>query len=114
VNGQATLALSIIWEEIVANTERVKVWQERVAQWRASGLSQRAYAIEQGFPIRQVGYWVRRLAGAQAVPALLPVRVVPAAAAAAAPINLRSENGWTLTLPGDVPASWLAELMRAL
>ncbi len=34
--------------------------------------------------------------------------------AAAAPINLFSENGWTLTLPGDVPASWLAELMRAL
>lgn len=97
----------------MANTERVKVWQERVAQWRASGLSQRAYAIEQGFPIRQVGYWVRRLAGAQPVPALLPVRVVPATMAAA-PINLRSENGWTLSLPADVPASWLAELMRAL
>jgi hypothetical protein len=47
------------------------------------------------------------------VPALLPVRVVPAVVAAA-PINLRSENGWTLTLPGDVPAGWLAELMRAL
>jgi hypothetical protein len=43
----------------------------------------------------------------------LPVRVAPAVAAAA-PINLRSENGWTLMLPSDVPASWLAELMRAL
>jgi hypothetical protein len=29
-------------------------------------------------------------------------------------ISLRSERGWTLTLPGDVPASWLAEVMRAL
>ena len=28
--------------------------------------------------------------------------------------RLRSEHGWTLTLPGDVPAGWLAELMRAL
>jgi hypothetical protein len=97
----------------VANSEREKIWQERVAQWQASGLSQRAYAIEQGFPIRQVGYWVRRLAGTQGLPALLPVRVARVVAAAA-PINLRSENGWTLTLPGDVPASWLAELMRAL
>ena len=44
----------------MVNSEREKVWQERVAQWQASGLSQRAYAIEQGFPIRQVGYWVRR------------------------------------------------------
>lgn len=98
---------------MVVNSEREKVWQERVAQWRASGLSQRAYAIEQGFPIRQVGYWVRRLAGTQVLPALLPVRVAPALVTVA-PINLRSENGWTLTLPADVPSSWLAELMRAL
>ena len=97
----------------VRNAEREQVWQERVAQWRASGLSQRAYAIEQGFPVRQVGYWVRRLTAAQAAPALLPVRVVSRAAAAPA-ISLRSERGWTLTLPADVPAGWLAELMRAL
>jgi hypothetical protein len=36
------------------------------------------------------------------------------AAAPAAPLSLRSEQGWTLTLPSDVPASWLTELMRAL
>lgn len=98
---------------MVKNTEREQVWEERVAQWRASGLSQRAYAIEQGFPVRQVGYWVRRLTAVQVAPALLPVRVAPMAAPAPA-ISLRSERGWTLTLPSDVPASWLAELMQAL
>ena len=50
---------------------------------------------------------------APALPGLLPVRVAPAAPVAAA-ISLRNERGWTLSLPGDVPASWLAELMRAL
>lgn len=95
------------------NSEREKIWQERVVQWRSSGLSQRAFAIKHGIPIRQVGYWVRRLSGAPSVPALLPVRVVPAIAAAA-PLSLRSEHGWTLSLPGDVPANWLAELLRAL
>ena len=97
----------------MSNKERQKVWEGRVAQWRASGLSQRAYAIEQGFPIRQVGYWVRRLTRSSAVPGLLPVRVAPAAPVVVA-ISLRNERGWTLSLPGDVPASWLAELMRAL
>lgn len=97
----------------MSNKDREKVWEERVAQWRASGLSQRAYAIEQGFPIRQVGYWVRRLTKSPAVPGLLPVRVAPAAPAPSA-ISLRNERGWTLSLPGEVPASWLAELMRAL
>jgi hypothetical protein len=96
----------------VTNKDRQKVWEERVAQWRASGLSQRAYAIEQGFPVRQIGYWVRRLTRSPAVPGLLPVRVAPAPAPAA--ISLRNERGWTLNLPGDVPAGWLAELMRAL
>ena len=95
------------------NTEREQVWQARVAQWQASGLSQRAYAVEQGFPVRQVGYWVRRLTAVKVAPALLPVRVAPVAAAAPA-ISLHSDRGWTLTLPGDVPAGWLAELMRAL
>ncbi|SFV08025.1 IS66 family insertion sequence element accessory protein TnpA [Pseudoduganella namucuonensis] len=97
----------------MANKEREQLWQERVAQWQASGLSQRAYALEQGFPVRQVGYWVRRLTQSQVAAALLPVRIAAVPAPAAA-LSLRSERGWTLTVPGDVPASWLAELMRAL
>jgi hypothetical protein len=97
----------------MSNEDRQKVWEERVAQWRASGLSQRAYAIEHGFPIRQVGYWVRRLAKVSSVPSLLPVRVAPAVPLVAT-ICLRNERGWTLSLPSEVPASWLAELMRAL
>ncbi|MGK5015019.1 IS66 family insertion sequence element accessory protein TnpA [Janthinobacterium sp. HLS12-2] len=97
------------------NSERERVWQERLVQLRASGLSQRAFALKHGIPIRQVGYWVRRLTGAQvaSAPALPPVRVVPVLAPGA-PLSLRSAQGWTLTLPSNVPASWLAELMRAL
>ncbi|ATQ73727.1 IS66 family insertion sequence hypothetical protein (plasmid) [Massilia violaceinigra] len=97
----------------MSNSEREKVWEERVAQWQASGLSQRAYAIEQGFPVRQVGYWVRRLTKREAMPTLLPVRVAQAGPVAVA-ISLRNEHGWTLSLPTDMRASWLAELMRAL
>lgn len=83
--------------------------------WQTSGLSQRAYAIEQGYPIRQVGYWVRRLSKSPAMPGLLPVRIESAAPVPALQaISLRNERGWTLSLPGDVPANWLAELMRAL
>ena len=32
-----------------ANKERAQLWQERVAQLQASGVSQRAYAMEHGF-----------------------------------------------------------------
>lgn len=91
--------------------EREVLWQARVQHWRESGLSQRAYALQQGYPIRQMGYWVRRLKPVEPAPAaLLPVRV----AAPPAAITLRGDKGWTLALPGNVSASWLADLIRAL
>lgn len=34
---------------MVANVEQEKEWRERITQWRASGLSQRAFALEHGF-----------------------------------------------------------------
>jgi hypothetical protein len=45
---------------------------------------------------------------------MLPVHVAPSVPPAPTAFSLRSERGWTLTLPSDVPASWLAELIRAL
>jgi len=98
---------------MVINSEREKLWKQRVEQWQGSGQSQRAYADFHGFAVSQFGYWVRRLTKPQALPALMPVRMAPVTPTAVA-ISLRSERGWTLTLPIDVPASWLAELMHAL
>ena len=100
--------------ESKANKEREQLWQERVAQLQASGLSQRAYAMEHGLSEHQVSYWVRRITKPEAAPVLLPVRVAPSVVAAVAAISLRSDRGWTLTFPSDVPASWVAELVRAL
>jgi len=80
----------------VVNTEREAVWQERVEHWRASGLSQRAFALQEGYPIRQVGYWVRRLTRSPVTPGLLPVQVTPAPPAPVA-ISLINERGWTLS-----------------
>ena len=98
----------------MANNEREQLWPQRVAQLQASGMSQRAYAREHGFSEHQVGYWVRRMTQSQAAPALLPVRVAPSKGPAVVAMSLRNERGWTLTLPSDVPANWLAEVMRAL
>ncbi|WP_441295253.1 IS66 family insertion sequence element accessory protein TnpA, partial [Massilia mucilaginosa] len=54
---------------MVANVEQINEWQARVARWQASGLSQRAFAIENGVSQRQVSYWARRLGEAQLSPA---------------------------------------------
>lgn len=87
-------------------------WKERVAQWRESGLSQRAFAQKHGFAVRQVGYWVQRLAVNVAPAPLLPVVLKQAAAAPA--LVLRGPQGWTVEVPAGTPVSWLAELLRSL
>jgi len=97
---------------MVASAARKKEWQKLVTQWRASGLSQRAFALEHGVTQKQISYWSRSPAATKPLPEFVPVRVMSAAAAVA--ISLRSEHGWTLTLPQDVPASWLAEMLRGL
>jgi hypothetical protein len=95
------------------NDERAVLWKDRVAQWRASGRSQRAFALDQGYPQRQLNYWARRLAAQDATPALLPVAIKRAVSAAPA-ISLRSPSGWTVMLPPELPTSWVAELLRSL
>ena len=96
----------------MASAEQEKRWQDHVAQWRASGLSQRAFALQHGFTQKQISNWSRREAGVRTTPTLLPVRINAAVTTEA--VNLRSAHGWTVTLPRNVSASWLAELLRAL
>ncbi|WP_426197724.1 IS66 family insertion sequence element accessory protein TnpA [Massilia sp. DWR3-1-1] len=65
----------------MASAEQEKEWQERVAQWSASGLSQRAFALEHGFTQKQISNWSRRVAGVRPAQEFVPVRVTPAIAA---------------------------------
>lgn len=85
----------------MASSDREQLWQARVAEWQAGGKSQRAYAIEHGFPVRQFGYWVRRFRRPKVAPALLPAQVVQAA---------RSDDESVLTLSNaPTRTSWMRQ-----
>ena len=95
------------------NDQRAVLWMQRVALWRASGRSQRAFALDQGYPQRQLNYWARRFASQDATLALVPVAIKRAVSLAPA-VSLRSPSGWTVMLPPELPMSWVAELLRSL
>lgn len=97
----------------MANEERVAQWEERIGQWRDSGLSQRAFALQHGFPARQFSYWVRRLSAPAPSATLLPLTVQRVTTIAPA-VSLRSPSGWSVMLPPELPTSWIAELLRSL
>jgi hypothetical protein len=86
--------------------EREQLWVERIAQWRDSGLSQRAFAQQHGYPILQVGYWVRRL-GRSEPTAVAMVPVIIKSAVAAPALVLRSPHNWCIEIPAGTSAAWL-------
>lgn len=96
----------------MANQEREQMWMERIALWRDSGLSQRAFAQQHSYPIRQVGYWVRRLSRSAPTAAMVPVVIKPEASAPA--LTLRGPHGWSIEIPAGASAAWLADLLRGL
>ena len=96
----------------MTSKENQKMWSERVAAWRASGESMRAFALRHGWNTRQLGWWKQRLASPSVdVPAMLAVTVEQARMSGA--FRLAGAN-WSLDLPAATPACWLAELLRSL
>lgn len=97
----------------MGNSEQEQIWQERIERWKASGLSQRAFAQQEGYAIRQVGYWKRRLLASSGMAAMLPV-IVKGGEPAAPSMKLHGSHGWSVELPAGTSAAWLAELLRSL
>lgn len=95
----------------MADDARRALWMTRIQQWRESGLSQSAFARQYGFHSWQVSYWAARHNTAQMVPVSVkrraPESPVPA-------LTLHSPSGWIVTLPPNLPATWLGELLQRL
>lgn len=90
-------------------------WAEVVEQFEQSGLTQRAFAERRGLPLSTLQSWIYRARRQRpASAALLPVRIVEAEPASAAPIELELPSGARLRFaPGTDPA-YLARLLQAL
>ena len=44
----------------MSNKQKQELWNERIQDFLASGLSQRAWCEEQGLRVGQLGYWLRK------------------------------------------------------
>lgn len=85
-------------------------WSEHIRAWRASGLSQRAYAAQYQIHPSRIAYWTRRLAAVQEDRfTFVSLPLNPNSAG----ITLHG-TAWRLDLPRDVSPQWLATLLGAL
>lgn len=44
----------------IRDTEKSKVWEERIADFLSSELTQKAWCEEKGIPNHQLAYWLRK------------------------------------------------------
>ena len=100
-------------------------WRERMAQWRASGLSVREFCQRRGLTKPTLHYWKRELrmrdaaastaamsssSGKKSRPAFVPLTVLPTATLA---VEVRCPSGHVVLLPSCDVAS-LASVFAAL
>lgn len=92
---------------------KVALWEQRIAAWRGSGLSQRAWCLREGVPPQTLGYWCRRLSSRGA---MLPVVLIDAVVVAPGTVSIEVSlgNGVSVRLPSSLPSDVLVHWLQAL
>ncbi len=87
-------------------------WFAHISAWRASGLTQQRYCHLHHLSLASLGYWItrqRQVGPLSDSPQMVAVCIAPMAG----PLVLR-HGDWSLEMPMDTPAEWVAGLLRAL
>lgn len=81
-------------------------WQQHIAAWKKSGLSQQAFCQQHDIKPHNLHYWRKRLAASVDQPkALIPINVIRSA-------NARLQLGSQVSI--ELPAESLPDLLLAL
>lgn len=115
---------------MTSRAQKRVLWQQRLAELEASGMTRTAYCTARGIGRSTLQRWQRRLSreadaeepqgtaaglrrAGEAYPALVPIRV---AGPVATPLDLvlTWPSGLRLQLPVAADAGWLAALLRGL
>lgn len=96
------------------NVELLKEWQDRIAEYRASGLTKVAWCANAGYPVKRLQYWIARankLARASEMRGWTRVEVADSTPASSSGISLRVGIARIEVEPGFDKAV-LGEVMR--
>lgn len=91
---------------------RRQSWAKHVQDWQASQLTQAAYCQQHDLNPKALAYRVR--CHKQTTRSLTLVPLAVQEPSVSGELLLQHANGWQLTLPTSVEASWLARLLRGM
>ena len=98
----------------MAQLSKAQQWAKRIAAFEGSGLSRRAWCVQQGLNPHTLDYWRSRLRGAH--PAAASAALVPIMVAAndAASVEIALPGGTRVRASSTVDTAWLSALVRGL
>jgi hypothetical protein len=98
----------------MAQSSKAHQWAKRIAAFEGSGLSRRAWCVQQGLNPHTLDYWRSRLR--EADPAAASAALVPIVVADndAACVEIALPGGTRVRAPDTVDAAWLSALVRGL
>lgn len=97
----------------LSNKQKQELWNERIKDFRASGLSQKAWCEQEGFNAGQLGYWLRKLQAATEAPNHSRWVNIEAIAPSGSGISLRIGNV-VLEVERGFDQKVLADVVRSL
>ena len=92
-----------------------ELWEQRIENWKASGLSQKAWCQREQLPLSSLGYWRKRLRSeasddAHETPRLIPVSLTQPGSA----LTIRLGRQVTIQVGASVDRGLLGDLIAAL
>ena len=95
--------------------QKARKMAEVIERWQASGLSARRFAAESRIPEARLWYWKDRVRPGGAVPAFVPLRILPQEGRAPAPcFELTLGDGRKLVIPATLTGRPLRQLLSTL
>lgn len=92
-----------------------ELWQRRIEDWKASGLSQKAWCQREQLPLSSLGYWRKRLRAEESgdvheTPRLIPVSLIQPGS----PLTIRLGRQVIIEVGASVDRGLLGDLIAVL
>ena len=99
----------------IGESEKIKVWEEKIGKWRQSGLSRKDFCEQNGLKLTRLGYWIRRIAKLEQDESLVEVKVDHSLRKTAYnPVEIIVGSGYRINVSHGFDHKVFCEVIKAL
>jgi hypothetical protein len=99
----------------IGGSEKIKFWEEKIVEWRQSGLSRKDFCGQNGLKITRLGYWVRKIGNLEQEESLVEVKADHSLRKTAYnPVEIIVSSGYRINVSHGFDHRIYCEVIKAL